>query len=610
MKKTIVWFLCLLLAMSGFFVLSGCNGSPGNGSNGKKITGELAFPELTGLTGDKFTVFGTSVSIGGEDKALLKTEYNLEPEYVNVPWEEQRTRLATLIMSGSSPDIALIGRSGYDFITKDLAQSIDPYIDFSHPFYKDILDAYETTEWSGGKHYSLIRNKVKLGGMLYNTKMFDDAGQPDPWTLYKDNEWTWDTFREMSRELAGDTNSDGENDVFAFGFFRPQMFIHTTGKAWGSLNAQTMTVTNNVKDSDVARAMNLIYDMMYVDKTGTSSTECLKEFGEERLAMMLYDNTPIAQPEVIKVIKKGHAGIVPLPRDPKADGYYTYSYIADDIIPKGAKNPQAAVALNAVFRYRGMEKASAEKDEKLMRDEYGFTDLLLEQHNEIHKIGQGVIPIFERMEMLGYNASWDCVYTGIPWATAIKERESEVNAWLSDLLEEQEVEAPTGPKNIELFESYPYTAGEPLSTPKLYPVSDGSSNYTIYLDTAAKEGKYAAKIQYDFSKEDVTYGGFKKNLNSTWNTNNTMTLWAKGDGKPQNITISFTAGDVPWQYVLAVDGSEGQVYEIPFSDFTLPDWYEEEETLDVTLLTSIYFTFDGQGANRVICLDDIRVFRK
>lgn len=236
---------------------------------------------------------------------------------------------------------------------------------------------------------------------------------------------------------------------------------------------------------------------------------------------------------------------------------------------------------------------------------------MIEKYNDIHKIGQGVTPIFEQMEDLGYNTSWDCLYNKTPWVTAIKERESETSAWLADLLEEQEVEAPTGPKDIELFERYTAGADEPLSTPKLYPVSDGSPNYKIYLDTEqAKQGKYAARIQYSFSGEEVPYGGFKKNLNSTWNTNNTMTLWAKGDGGKQTVTIEFTAGDVPWQYVLTIDGSEGKVYEIPLSDFALPDWYEEKKDLDLSVITSISFLFEGQGADRCLYMDDIRVIRK
>jgi hypothetical protein len=357
--------------------------------------------------------------------------------------------------------------------------------------------------------------------------------------------------------------------------------------------------------------MNLIYDMLYVDRTGSTSNEILKEFGEERAAMLLYDINPITQPEIVKLSKKGNVGLVPLPRDPKTDTYYTYSYIADDIIPKGAKNPQGAIAYNAVLRYRELNESGRDRQNKTNKEEYGFTDLMQEQYDEIHRSGQGVTPVYDSMELLGYNAAWDCIYSGIPWATAVKQREAEVNAWLADLLEEQEVEAPTGPKDVELFEKYTAEAGVPLTTAKLYPISDGSTNYKIYLDSSnAKQGKYAAKITYDFTKEEIQYGGFKKNLNSTWNTNNTLTFWAKGDGKKQNVTIEFTANNVPWQHVVEVNGSEGKVYEIPFSEFTIPDWVEEKEALDVSVISSICFSFDGQGAKRTIYLDDIRVFRK
>lgn len=528
-----------------------------------------------------------------------------------MPANELTTRLATLIMTDNSPDIAVFGRAGYDCITKGLAQPVDPYIDFDHYFYQDILEAYRQTEWSDGQHYNLIRAPLKLSGILYNTKLFEEAGQTDPWEEYQAGNWTWNTFRDAAREIASDTNGDGETDVYGFGFFRPQVFIHTTGKPWGSLDAKTMTVTNNLHDSDIARAMNFIYDMMYVDKSGMPTSDVLKKFQDEQLAMILFDTSPISFPEVVSVTKKGHTGLVPMPRDPQADKHYAYSYITDDFIPKGAKNPQAAIAFNALMRYRSIYPEGKARDEKKRREEYGFTELMQQQYNEIHAFGTGVEPVYERMEMIGYNAAWDCVYGDLPWTTALKTREAESNAWVAELLEVQEVEASSGPKNIELFEKYGSNTEQALNTAKLYPISDGSANYKIYLDKKeAKEGNYAARVEYDFTKEEIKYGGFTKNLNSTWNTNNTMTLWAKGDGKEQEVSIQFYAGDVPWVYTLKVEGTQGKVYEIPFKDFTHPEWFEEEAALDLTTIKSIHFSFNGQGANRHIYLDDIRVIRQ
>ena len=59
-----------------------------------------------------------------------------------------------------------------------------------------------------------------------------------------------------------------------------------------------------------------------------------------------------------------------------------------------------------------------------------------------------------------------------------------------------------------------------------------------------------------------------------------------------------------------IDGAEGKVYEIPFTDFKVVDWWEDQSvTLDLTLIDNISFSFKGEG-DRFIYLDDIRVIRK
>ena len=295
-----------ILALFSLSFITGCQPSDKGGKKGgkgNKITGEFAFPKLDQLKEGKFTVLGCDVTIPDKDRELLKNEYNLEPDIINVAWDEVFKRAATLVMTGESPDMVILGRGGIPYVTNNIAQKIDPYIDFSHPFYEKLKDAYEETEWGENEHYFLIRDLVKLSGMVYNAKMFEDAGLENPWEQYKNGTWDWNAFRETAKELSADSDGDGQIDVYGFGFYRPQIFAHTTGKPFGILDTKTMKITSNLRDPDIARAMNLIYDVTYKDKSGLNdSTSILDTFSRENMAMVLYDINPIRLPEVQKLV--------------------------------------------------------------------------------------------------------------------------------------------------------------------------------------------------------------------------------------------------------------------------------------------------------------------
>lgn len=59
MKKS--GFLVIGMATAALLLgLVGCGDKPGGGTGGQKVTGDLAFPVLTQLNGDKVVVFGTN----------------------------------------------------------------------------------------------------------------------------------------------------------------------------------------------------------------------------------------------------------------------------------------------------------------------------------------------------------------------------------------------------------------------------------------------------------------------------------------------------------------------------------------------------------------------
>ena len=85
----------------------------------------------------------------------------------------------------------------------------------------------------------------------------------------------------------------------------------------------------------------------------------------------------------------------------------------------------------------------------------------------------------------------------------------------------------------------------------------------------------------------------------------------KGDGTPQTVTLQFnTQNGGIWRYDLQVNGTEGRTVTVPFADFRIPEGGIEVD-LDLTRVTKLYLTFDGeQPGTHTLYLDDITAVKQ
>lgn len=606
------WVLFLVTISVFLTCFAGCDnkpGSSGGGSGGNKVTGELAFPEITGFTGDKVTILASSLTVSDKTAQLLKNEYGLTAEVIQA--SDPQARLTAMILSDEAPDLMKVGRGTLDLVTYNIVQPLDGYIDLTHPFYKDLLTAYDATEWAGS-HYSLVTGITRNAGMLYNRKLFEDAGLENPWEQYKADTWDWEAFRDAAKEITVDENNDNEPDTYGFAFYRPQVWPYTTGVPFSTFDGKNLKITNNLDNADISRAMNFIYDMLAVDGTGMANyKDVLDKFGNGKVGMMIFDANIIGMPEVQKLAEKGEVGMAPLPRDPKADKYYSYTTIQADIIPVGAKNPKGAIAYNAVERYLALspEEKQAEIDSR--KKDMHFDEEMEEQYQAMHLQEGTVYPVIDQMDGVGYNATWFCIYSPLPWSTVVEAQMPLAEAYVQRMLMAKEIDKPTGPKNLELFEVYSTGTDKPLSTEFFPLISGANPNLEIYLDTDnAHQGNYAAKVCYVIDKADkVQWTGFSKELGITWATNDTLTFWAKGDGTLQKMTIKVQDSQMEWTYTMNIEGGDGKAYEIPLSEFSPPDWWEGDAAMDLSKIDSIAFQLEASGEHFVY-MDDIRVIAK
>lgn len=580
--------------------------------------GTISRPVVTGFQFPKLTMKTNTVKVMTVDKITdqdrlnkLKSQYGITLENIQVAWGELPLRLTAAILANDSPDAVIYRADNPDmpsFAIKNLVQPIDDYVDLNSSIYAFLKNFYKATSW-GGKHYILINDYSRGSFVYYNTKLFKDYGVEDPWTLYKQGKWDWNKFAEVALQFKDDTNNDGEQDRFGFVLgIPPSQLLYSTGEAYGTFDGENKQIINNIKSKNLARCMNFLHDLIFNKKGGLNAIATAEPYFKNGLAAMMFGEgygPYVGNTTLDYLASKGQLGIVPLPRDPNTDRHYYYCRISGYFIPKGAKNPAGAVAHNAVVLYMNQDKNQLEKQkEKMMARKY--TDLHIEQLEENWKSNT---PVLELTPFIGYDAVWLSFQNQVPWATQVANYEPIIAATLEDIYS-TEVEAPTGPKVVEDFEKYGTSTTTPIT--RYVAGTGGSPDIKMYLDSKSPyQGKYNGRIDYTISGT-YEWAYISKSLNSTWKTNNTLTLWAKGDGKSdQTVIIQLkSANGAPFKKAITLTGT-GKVYSIPFSEFTLADWWpNKDDKLDIENMTEIGFLFEGKSEKRSIYLDMIEAVSK
>ncbi|MEJ6951073.1 ABC transporter substrate-binding protein [Natronospora cellulosivora (SeqCode)] len=170
---------------------------------------------------------------------------------------------------------------------------------------------------------------------VYNKDIFEEENQPDPYELWLDGEWTWETFEEIAKELTRDTNGDGNIDQR--GYYAIQDYA-----VWrfGASNAG-VELTRFEEDGSVV----FNYDSPVAINTLNTFQRWMNE--EEFLGEgnVMWDSH-IAGIRHDKASGNFEYGIVPMPKGPDGDRHYYPAFsFHSAAIPANAENPQGLVAL-------------------------------------------------------------------------------------------------------------------------------------------------------------------------------------------------------------------------------------------------------------------------
>ncbi len=201
---------------------------------------------------------------------------------------------------------------------KDMFQPVDDIVDFDSAMWSDVKDVAENFTLNG-KHYVAPITFLPNSVITYDTEMIEAAGLDDPYELYQEGKWDWNTWYEMMEEYV--QGAEGDEERYGVnGWFAPFIF-QSTGKTLIKYDADKDEYVSNLDDPDFVRATDLLYDIQkngyyYADWVGQTSDAFKKN-------ILFYAMGPWASFGSHSPKEGDNWAMVPIPKDPNSDTLYT-----------------------------------------------------------------------------------------------------------------------------------------------------------------------------------------------------------------------------------------------------------------------------------------------
>lgn len=373
------------------------------------------------------------------DLALFQELYGGEIEYIQCTYDDRYEKLARCISSDEGIDFFYAGNR--DSFPKCAANKLfapyDEYIDLDSALWKDIRTTNDALEWNGEHYIAIIQTKGDDIAVIYNKKTISEAGLTDPAVLYKNGDWTWDSFEQMLERFVDTKNNRYGIDGWWFEFG----LINTIGIP--PVGYENGRLKNNIGSSEMERVQKRIYDF-YVKNyiaigVGDYGWEAKPQYiGEGKLLFYpvgLYE-LYMEKDEWQKLYGED-ACFVPMPKDPEADAHYISTGIEAYALVKGGQNPEGVAKYLDCKRFCLVNEKADNIGKSIYKDDYGWTDEMVEMREEMQRLASEN-PVLD----FSMGISADCgtilddslrkTARGVPWETTYDSIASVVKKYIDE----------------------------------------------------------------------------------------------------------------------------------------------------------------------------------
>lgn len=312
---------------------------------------------------------------------MFESKYGGEIKYYPTTWQTRWTDLSTAVLGGEGIDF-------FPFETEAVPKGVisgmfipvDDYIDLDSEIWQHTAKFMDMLSLNG-KHYEMCTGVSPEAVVIYSKKTISENGFDDPWELYQNGQWNWDSFKSMLTDFV-DTDA---GHYGLDGYYYQKALGTSSGCSAVKLNDGLLELT--IDDPALEKAMNLAEDMygsgLFLDKSLFDWSEQPQKMGEGGELFYFCGAWVLeSDPSVWSTkLNPNDAAMVPVPCSPDYDP--AYSIIPDGfMLCKGAANPEGVARYAECCIAASLdESARSISDEKRKKD-YGWTDELLEQYYE------------------------------------------------------------------------------------------------------------------------------------------------------------------------------------------------------------------------------------
>lgn len=264
---------------------------------------------------------------------LFEDQFGGKVEWIQCTSDNKFDTLTNRILGGDPVDMFPYEWDALpNGVYKQQYQPLDDYIDLDDEIWDGMRDAIDMYAYNG-KHYVVPFAVSDPLLITYSRTMCSENGLKDPYELYQDGEWDWDSFMEMMKTFV--SNGDGSSERYGIAGWFGQAMVQSTGKT--IVNFDGKQFTNNISDPDIEAAENLMAEIRslklfdpnwygYFPDTGNVLFYAMSDWS------LSASNANNADADIM---------VVPFPKCPDADEYYLCGNFAAKMLVKNSTKGKA-----------------------------------------------------------------------------------------------------------------------------------------------------------------------------------------------------------------------------------------------------------------------------
>ncbi|MDE5582137.1 MAG: ABC transporter substrate-binding protein [Ruminococcus sp.] len=266
--------------------------------------------------------------------SLFEDVYGGKVKYVHTSVEDRFTTLSAMILAGDEVDMFEYDRSAFpDGAFRNQFEALDPYfpsLEIQNEIWDDMLGVIESFKYNG-KHYVIPYDVTNSTVLTYSRTMIKNNNLKDPYELYKQGKWDWDSFMSIMESFHQKTNGIGINGLCG------GAILHSSGHT--IVNYRNGKFYNNIISQPIKEA-----EMFMQEISNKNLYSSYRNTSFPTGANTLFYASPEWTVGASNVKSTGmDFMVVPFPKCPDTEEYFnTYDYSAKMLVKNSTKGDAVA----------------------------------------------------------------------------------------------------------------------------------------------------------------------------------------------------------------------------------------------------------------------------